>query len=163
MHCAVSFFCCLWLWRGFKEGFLPFVMLKKCQINVLANYMYICVFRWSKSVVLEGRSEAASKQLTIPAAEGQDFTSNPKKSKKNWVEFGQNETISSQITNCSKFNKLALLTLRAEILKYTCNPPKHMISQYSENSEDAFKVKFAHIKYKTAAAQEGADSAAPKQ
>ena len=107
-------------------------MWKKCQINVLANYMYIWIFRWSKSVVLEGRSEADPKQRTIPAAEGQDFASNPKKSKKNWVEFGQNETISGQITNCSKINKLALLTLRAINLKYTCNPPKHFFSQFSE-------------------------------
>ena len=89
-------------------------------------------FLWSKSVVLEGSSETAPKWRTIPAAEGQDFSANPKKSKKNRVEIGQNETISGQIINCSKFNKLSLLTLRASNLKYTCNPPKHLFSQFSE-------------------------------
>ena len=79
-----------------------------------------------KSVILEACAKADPKQRTIPAAGGQDFASNPKKSKKNWVEFGKNETISGQITNCSKINKLALLTLRAINLKYTCNPPKHL-------------------------------------
>ena len=54
--------------------------------------------------------------------------------------FGQFLLISGQISNCSKINKLALLTLRAEILKYTCNPPKHLISQYSENSDNTLKV-----------------------
>ena len=118
--------------RGMRRALL---LLKIYQINVLANYMYIWIFLWLKSVVLEGSSETAPKWRTIPAAEGQDFAANPKKSKKNWVEFGQNETISGQITNCSKINKLALLTLRASNLKYTCNPPKHLISQFSENSE----------------------------
>ena len=77
----------------------------------------------------------APKWRSIPATEGQDFATKELEIKEKLEEFGQNETISGQIADCIKFNKHALLTLRASFLKYTCNPPKHLFSQYSEYSE----------------------------
>ena len=64
--------------------------------------------------------------------------------KEKWKGFGQFLMISGHITNSRKINKQALLTLRPQILKYTCNLPKHLISQISEYSETVpFTIKIS--------------------
>ena len=82
-----------------------FLLWKKCQINVLADYMYIWLFRCPKSVVLEGSLESALKWQPASAADGQDIAWNCKKSKKNskglgiFKQFSARSLIVANLTN----------------------------------------------------------------
>ena len=60
--------------------------------------------------------------------------------KEKWKGFGQFLMILGDITHSRKINKQVLLTLRLQILKYTCNPPKHLISEFSEHYKAIPKI-----------------------